>query len=226
MGKTSKNYTESLPSNTQSVINVNGKPIVESYIKDNTIYSNYYVSPEQEALNKYVQESLLESIPKIGTFLPETIENMNKEIEAYKDQGVSYINEMYTPMLQGLQNNIASRFGNLDNSLFMDDLNSLETKRSKAISGFAQDVQSKRSELVNDELQKQYNYINFLNNYQNQNLQNMFNTTKLNQSNLSMNNDYQSKIYNSLNSGGSSLNSGLLSFGNLIDKIPGINNLF
>lgn len=203
MGKTSKSSntttTKSYPSSTQSVLSVNGKPLVETGIKNNTFYSNYNYSPEELAINKYVQDSLLNSLPKVNTFLPETIANMDSQLEAYTKKGVDTINDIYTPMIQSLQNNVASRFGNLDNSIFMENLNNLESKRANAVSSLAEDVQSKRSELVNNELQNQYNYLNFLTGYQNQSLQNVLNATKVNQSNLSLNNDYQSNLYDYLN---------------------------
>lgn len=204
MGKTSKSTNtttaSNFPTSTPSVLSVNGKPLVETGIKNNAFYSNFNYSPEEQAINKYVQDSLLSSLPNINTFLPETVANMDAQVEAYTKKGINTINDIYTPMIQSLQNNVASRFGNLDNSIFMDDLNGLESKRANAVSSLAEDVQSKRSELVNNELQNQYNYLNFLTGYQNQNFQNMLNATKLNQSNVSLNNQYQNNLYDYLNS--------------------------
>lgn len=225
MGKTSKSTntttTSSLPISSQSVLSVNGNPLVETSIKDNTLYSNYNYTPEEQAINKYVQDSLLTSLPNVNTFLPETIANMDSQIEAYTKKGIDSINDIYTPMIQSLQNNVASRFGNLDNSIFMENLNGLESKRASAVSSLAEDVQSKRSELINNELQNQYNYLNFLTGYQNQNLQNVLNATKLNQSNLSLNNDYQNSLYNYLNNKSSQAYSALgnVNWGQLANNI-------
>ncbi len=209
MGKTTKTETKYLPSTSQSVITINGKPLVSTSIKNNTIYSKYYYSPEEEALNKYIQQSLLSSVPKLNTFLPETIDNMNRQVEAYTQQGLETIKDVYTPMITKLENDIASRFGNFDNSIFIDSIKGLEDSRAKAVSALAGDVLSKRNELENNELQKQYNYLSFLTGYQNQSFQNMLNASKLNQSNLSLNNDYLSNYVasnNSKSSGNSSLN--------------------
>ena len=71
-------------------------------------------------------------------------------------------------MLKDLQNNIASRFGNLDNSIFLDKLSEIEDKRANSVSALSQDITAKESELITDELAKRYNYLNFLNGYQNQ----------------------------------------------------------
>lgn len=193
MGKTSK---VEYPQATESSLSVNGMPLVQTSINGGSISSNYNFTPEQNAMNNYVQASLLTNVPKINTFLPQTIENLSLQVEAYKNNGVNTINELYPPMIKGLQNEVANRFGNLDNSIFMENLNGLETKRASAVSALAQDVEAKRNELVNDELQKQYDFLNFLTDYQNQTFQNMLNATQLNKSNLSLNNDYQTKIYN------------------------------
>lgn len=199
MGKTSKTNTVNYPVNTQSVLKVNGRPLVETSVDGNTLYSNYNYTPEEQAINKYVQNSLLENMPKLNTFLPETIANMDAQVDAYTKNGIKSLNEIYTPMIQNLQNNIASRFGNLDNSIFMDGLNDLENKRSSAVSALAQDVQAKRNELVDNELKNQYNYLNFLTSYQNQNFQNLLNATRLSQSNFTLNNNYQNDLYNNSN---------------------------
>lgn len=226
MGKTSKsdNSTVVYPTNTQSVLNVNGKPLVETSIRNGVLYSNYDYSPEEQAINKYVQDSLLTSLPKINTFLPETIANMDEQIDAYTKRGIDSINEIYNPMIQSLQSNVASRFGNLDNSIFMDGLNDLESKRAGAVSSLSQDVQAKRSDLINNELQNQYNYLGFLTGYQNQNFQNLLNATKLNQANFSLNSDYQNGLYSYLNNQSypySSLNNYLNSYlSKLSDIVP------
>lgn len=200
MGKQTKSV--SYPSNTKSITNINGMPVAESYIKNGTMYSNYYSTPQQQELDNYINNAISSALPQLNSFLPETIEAMNKEMEAYTQKGVNYINNLYTPMIQKVQNDSAARFGNLDNSIFLDNLNKIESKRSDAMSSFTQDVQSKQNQLANNELQKQYNYLNMLMNYQNQNLQNAYNAARLNQSNLSMNNAYQNNLYNAnLNSG-------------------------
>ncbi|MDD3237175.1 MAG: hypothetical protein PHV37_03680 [Candidatus Gastranaerophilales bacterium] len=198
MGKTSKT-SQMLPSATQSVTSVNGVPVVNSYIDGGTIYTNYNETPEQKALNSYAQNSLLENLPKVNTFLPETIQNLNSQIDAYTKKGAKSIDDIYSPMIKNLQNDSASRFGNLDNSIFLENLNSLESKRADSMATLAENIQSKRNELVNDELQNQYNYLSFLTDYLNNYQQNLYNMGKNNQSGLSTNNSYQTQLYNALN---------------------------
>ncbi len=200
MAKTTK---VEYPKTTSSSFSINGAPLVQTSIKGNNISSNYNFSQEQQELNSYVQNSLLTNLSNINTFLPETIQNLNSQVEAYKNSGIETINETYIPMIKDLQNDIASRFGNLDNSIFLDNLNGLENSRSKSINALAQDVEAKRNDLVNEELVNQYNYLNFLIDYQDQTFQNILKAIDLNASNLSVNNDYLSKRYdNSFKSSG------------------------
>lgn len=71
-------------------------------------------------------------------------------------------------MINNLKNDIASRFGNLDNSMFMNKLNNIEYNRSNAIADLADNLISCQNELINNELSNRYNYINLLNTLQNQ----------------------------------------------------------
>lgn len=68
---------------------------------------------------------------------------------------------MYEPMLENLKTDVASRFGNFDNSVFMDNLNSIEENRAESINNLAQDVMSKRDELISNELAQRYTYLGF-----------------------------------------------------------------
>ena len=131
---------------------------------------------------------------------------MDSQVEAYTRQGIDSINQVYTPMITSLENDVASRFGNFDNSIFLDSLKGIESSRAKAVSALSQDIQAKRTEIENNEIQKQYDYLNFLTNYQNQSFQNMLNASKLNQSNLSLSNDYLADSFSSGNKNQSSNN--------------------
>lgn len=116
----------------------------------------------------YAEKEFAENLKNINVFSKDTIDSLNKQINAYKQSGIKKIDEIYSPMLKDLQNNIASRFGNLDNSIFLDKLSEIEDKRANSVSALSQDITAKESELITDELAKRYNYLNFLNGYQNQ----------------------------------------------------------
>ena len=104
----------------------------------------------------------------INVFSEDTLKSLSNQINAYKQSGVKKIDEIYSPMLKNLQNDVAQRFGNLDNSIFLDKLSEIEDKRADSVSALAQDITAKENELISDELAKRYNYLNFLNGYQNQ----------------------------------------------------------
>lgn len=197
MSKTTKSQN---PSSISSSINLNGNSLINTTTSNGKTTSDINFSADQQKINDYIQSSLLSSIPKINTFLPETIENWNKEIDAYTTQGIKKIDDLYSPMIKDLQNNIASRFGNLDNSVFMDNLNNLESKRAESISDFAQNIQSKQSSLVDDELNRQYNYLNFLTGYDNNQFQRMLNIINPGYSGLSQSSNYLGQSINNSSS--------------------------
>ena len=121
-------------------------------------------------------------------------------------------------MLDDLKIDVASRFGNLDNSVFMDNLNSIEEKRAESINNLAQDVLAKQDELINNELSQRYTYLGFLQDVQNQMNSNILNYIGASQQNSSSGNSYNAQAYtaNNSSSGGTysnyaNLASGILS---------------
>ena len=88
----------------------------------------------------------------MNVFDTDTQKNIQSQLNAYTANGQKILNNIYTPMLKELKTDIASRFGNFDNSVFMNNLNSIESNRADALSNLAQDITAKRDELVNNEL--------------------------------------------------------------------------
>lgn len=179
MSKTTKQ-----PSNlsSSSSVYLNGMPKMQTVNNSNgQIYSNYTMSPWEQMAYEYSQKEFANNLPNVNVFSKETLKNLSDEIDAYKAQGIKQINDIYSPMLKNLQNDVASRFGNLDNSIFLDKLNNIEDKRADSVNALSQDISAKSQELTQNELMNRYNYLNFLNNYQNQFLQNatgMMNATQ------------------------------------------------
>ena len=172
MGKTSK------PSYSSGVVNINGEEKASHYKKGNTIYSNYNMSDREKKIYDFAQNSFLENLPNINVFSADT------------QKSLQTINDFYTPMLSNLKNDIASRFGNFDNSIFMDNLSDIESNRADAMSALTQDILAKQNELYNDELNRRYNYLNFLGNVQNQSTANIMNYLQLAANNSSSGNSY------------------------------------
>lgn len=155
---------------------LNGEKKASTQRIGNTIYGDYVMNEYEKALYDYAQKTLSEIVPKVNTFSTDTLNNIQEQLNAYQNQGMQSINNLYTPLLNNLKNDIASRFGNLDNSMFLNNLNNIENVRNNAMAQLAENLLAKRSELVNNELANRYNFINLLNNLQNQSNSNALNT--------------------------------------------------
>lgn len=106
--------------------------------------------------------ALADILPSINTIDATTKNAINSEIEAYMQSRMNSINNEYNSDLSNLQNNSASRFGNLDNSMFLDGLGNLQNERASAVGDFANQAQSKESDLVSNALDKNYSYVDLL----------------------------------------------------------------
>ena len=165
MGKTSSTPVQNY---ANGVVSVNGENKASQKKVGKTVYSNYNMSDAEKQIYDYSQNSFLQNLPNINIFSENTQKNLQDQLNAYTQTGLNTIQNYYNPMLSNLKTDIASRFGNFDNSVFLDKLNSIEANRATAMSDFAQDVTAKRNELINDELANRYKYLNFLNGIQNQ----------------------------------------------------------
>lgn len=188
---------------TNGTVRVNGQTKASTYKKGNTVYTDYNMSPYEKQAYDYAQKSFAENLPKLNVFSEDTQKQLQKQMNAYKNKGIETINNIYTPMLDNMKTNIASRFGNFDNSSFLNSLNDIESSRANAISDFAQDMTLKENDLINDELSRRYQYMSFLNGINNQALSNLSTYSALTSRNSS--------------GGNSSSNSGLRDIGSYIN---------
>ncbi len=129
---------------------------------------SYQMSEYEKQMQGYIQNSLMNNVPNVNVFSPEVQNQMQQQLGAYANQGLKLLDQTYTPMFNNMKNDIARRFGNFDNSSFMNSLNALESKRADSMSDFAQDILAKQSQLYNEELARRYNYINLLTGMQGQ----------------------------------------------------------
>lgn len=210
MGKSSK-----YPGYSTGTIKVNGQTKASTYKSGNNVITNYNMSDAEKRAYNYAQNSFANALPSINVFDDDTRKNLQSELDAYTHQGQKMVNSIYTPMLNNLKTDIASRFGNFDNSVFMDNLNAIESNRADAISNLAQDITAKRSELINNELSQRYTYLNFLQDIQNQTNSNILNFANSSQANSNSGNSYNAQAYSAKKSSSglgaySNLTSGLL----------------
>lgn len=204
-----------------STVNLNGRPLVSSTVSKSGIENSYYMPENLKRAYDYAQGSLADNMPDINVFSPQVINQLNDQVKAFQAKGIKNINQIYEPMLNSVREDAARRFGNINNSAFMDNLNNLESKRAEAVSDLSQDVAAKQNELVNDELAKRYDYLNFLNSFQNQaynnalsalGLNNQFLGTSLSAANA-MNSQRNDNIQNSIKD--------LLALASLVAKYAG-----
>ena len=143
-------------------ISLNGNEIASSKVKKNKISTSYNMSEDEKNLLDYTNKNLLSGLKNIDVFSDDLRKDIQKQLDAYKQSGIRTINETYTPMLDDLKSDIASRFGNLDNSAFIDNLNSIEKNRAEALSSLTQNILAKQNELYEQEMNNRYNYLSNL----------------------------------------------------------------
>lgn len=218
MGKKSKKY----PEYSGGSVVINGRTVAESKKNGNTISTNYNMSDDEKNIYNSIQSGLNTSIGNLFNITDNQRKEWTSQIDAMKNQGIRQINDIYNPMENNLKNDIAKRFGNLDNSVFIDSLNNITDKRSSAAAELNDNLLSKQNELYTKELQNRINTITLLNNLNsimNDNIQNYINmaNTNANAGNNYNNNSYNATVnkkssYMSGVSQVASLASGMLSF--------------
>jgi len=164
-------------------LSINGKELASANVKKGKITTNYNMSDDEQNLLNYTNKNLLKGLENINVFSDEVQKGIQNQVNAYTQQGIRTINQTYTPMFRELKSDIASRFGNLDNSVFLDNLNEIEKNRADAIETLTENILAKQSDLYETEMNNRYNYLSQLSTV-NQNLySNMLNFLKLASSN-------------------------------------------
>lgn len=193
----SKVSSADYPPYTGSSISVGGSTATTG-VKDDILTSNYNMSENEAAIYDYALSTLANILPLVNTFDTNTLSSLQSEVDAYKQAGISDINDLYNSSLSNLENDAASRFGNLDNSIFTNSLNKLESERADAVSSFAQSVLAKQSELKSDELSQRYTLIKLLSGLSNDIYSNALNAISTALSGSSSATNYNTDLYNAL----------------------------
>ncbi len=199
MGKTSS-VNVATPAFSNGTVSINGTKKADISKKGNSVDSNYNMNDYEKTVYDYAQKSLAQNLPNLNVFNDNVKKGLDSQLEAYKNQALNTLNSLYQPMIKNLTNDIASRFGNVDNSMFLDNLNSIENNRAKAMSDLVQDIQMYRNDLYNNELANRYNYLNLLNTLVNGSNNNALNYLSSALSNSNAGNAYNQSVANLLNS--------------------------
>ena len=125
--------------NPSSSIKLNGQDKAGINVSPFGTSGYYNMDDSEEKAYNYAGEQFALNLPELNVFDADTQRKFDNQVQSYINQGVDDINDIYTPMLEDLQNDIASRFGNLDNSVFMDNLSDIEDSRAEAVSALSQD---------------------------------------------------------------------------------------
>lgn len=193
----SKVSSANYPAYSSSAISV-GDSNATTGVLDGILTSNYDMSGDEASVYNYALKTLANILPQLNTFDTNTQSSIKSEVDAYKNSGIQTINDLYNSSLNDLENNIVSRFGNLDNSLFADNLDDIESKRADSVSSFAQDVLAKQSNLASDELTKRYALVELLSGLSGDIYNNALNAVGTALGSSSSANNYNNDLYNAL----------------------------
>lgn len=211
MGKKSKQKTI----NPTGSFSIAGGPSA-NYKNGNTTLN---LTQAQQDAYKFAQNSFAENLGSINTFSPEVYEQLKSQVNAYRNNALQELNDNYTPMIKNTQNDSAKRFGNFDNSVFLNNLNTLENNRAKAMAAISQNVAAKENELIREQLQDRYDYLNFLNSYQNQILNNALSIAAMATSAADLNGKYKNISQNANANNTSQMAAIMAQIGNIASKL-------
>lgn len=203
------------PSYSSGSVTVNGKEVASTKKSGNKIDSSYNMTDAEKSIYDGIQSNLASSLNNLYSISDEKQEQWNKELEAYKKAGLKEINDIYTPMVNNLRDNIASRFGNLDNSVFMDNLDTITDKQAQAVSDFSNDLLTKQSELYSSEIANRLSFISLLGNLNSTMNSNMMNYMQMALANSESGNNYNQNAYQATNSNSGLFNSAIGAVGKL-----------
>ncbi|MDD3435566.1 MAG: hypothetical protein PHC64_00280 [Candidatus Gastranaerophilales bacterium] len=193
----SKVSSANYPQYSSSSISV-GDSKASTGVLNGVLTSDYDMSDAEETIYNYALSTLAGILPGVNIFDTDTLASIKSEVDAYKDRGIQEINDLYNSSLLDLENDAASRFGNLDNSIFADSLNDLESDRSSAVNSFAQDILAKQSELEADELTQRYALIELLSGLSGDIYGNALNAISTALGGSSSYNSYNKDLYNAI----------------------------
>lgn len=197
MGKKSK-----YPEYSTGTITVNGRDVSTTQRdKDNNIVSSSYnMSKAEKQIYDSIQKGLNTSLGNLFTITDAQKKEWNNQLNALKNQGIKEIESIYTPMETNLKNDIASRFGNYDNSIFLDNLNEITDKKAEAVANLSDSILATQNNLYSEELKNRINTITLLNNLNSAMNNNILNFTNAAGNNANSGNSYNNAAYNANNS--------------------------
>lgn len=193
MGKKSKKY----PQYSTGSITVNGQTIATTKRDphNNIVDTSYNMSDTEKDIYNSIQSGLNSSIKNLFNITDGQKKTWEKQLGAIKKQGMEEIENIFTPMETNLKNDIATRFGNVDNSIFLDNLDKITDKKAKAVSNLSDTILTTQNNLYSEELQNRINTITLLNNLNSAMNSNIINFTNSANSRAESGNNYNHSAY-------------------------------
>lgn len=188
MGKKTK-----YPSYSGGEVRINGNTKTSSQKIGDTIVSNYNMSETEKNIYDSVLNNMDSSLANLFKISDPQRQAWNNQLDALKQSGIDNINSIYTPMQNNLKNDIAARFGNLDNSTFLNNLKKITDSKSQAVAQLSNNLSLAQNDLYTQELQNRMNMISFLNG-----LNNSFNNNILSYMGLANQNSSSGNSYNQI----------------------------
>ena len=200
MGKASK-----YPAYSGGAVNINGFNVAKTSKKGNSVNSDYYMDKTQKQIYNSIQNNMADVLTNLFSISDAQRQEWNNQLSAMKNVGISNINNIYTPLQNNLKNDVASRFGNLDNSVFLDKLNAITNNKSQAIADLSNNLALAQSDLYNQEIQNRINLLNLLDNLNNSINSNILSYLGLANQNSNFGNQYNQARYQATASQGNML---------------------
>lgn len=192
MGKKSKSY----PAYSGGSVVVNGKTVATSSRNGNNISTSYDMSDYEKNMFDSIQKGMSSGVSNLFEISDNERKMWQNQLNSLQNQGIEKINDIYTPMENNLKNDIASRFGNFDNSVFLDKLNAITNNKAKAVAELSNNLVANQNNLYTQELENRMKTLSFLdglNSSLNNNIINYMNTAA---SNSNAGNTYNNNAYN------------------------------
>ncbi|MBR6302127.1 hypothetical protein IKR55_05250 [bacterium] len=203
MGKKSK-----YPAYSGGSVKVNGRKVASISKKNGSINSSYKMSKTEKKIYNTIQKNLKSSLKNLNNFEADK-KLWQQQLNAYKDNGIKEINSIYTPMETSLKNDISGRFGNLDNSVFLNKLANITDNKAQAVASLSNSLLAKQDELYKNELANRLNYISLLSGLDTNMNNRMLSLLGQAQSNSGSGNSYAMNAYNANSNNGSFLTDAL-----------------
>lgn len=192
MGKLS---SQKYPAFSGGAVRVNGKTKASTTKNDDTVVLNYNMSDAEKNIYDSVLNNMSSSLGGLFTISDPQRQAWNNQLNVMQQQGLENIDNIYSPMQDSLKKDIASRFGNLDNSAFLNNLKKITDNKAKAAADLSYNLVLAQNDLYANELNNRMNLISLLNNLNNSINGNMLNYMNLSNQNSAAGNSYKQTAY-------------------------------